>query len=322
MIKTIVKNTETLKKFIPELTNTKEFHVIKPHLFYIEENVIKSIIGKALLDKLRNNTEEEPEDKLLFAQIATSFGAAFELSKTGDVHFTSMGIQSLETDNAKGIYDYQKRHLMKSYSDKMDSAIDSFLEVLEKNPPSEWPAELRTENKKSILPNAKEFSKYCNIFGSRRTYLALKPIIKENERILFKKLLGEDLYEEIFKTLTGEGSGEKNEKRIKAEKELIKEHLAPALAHSTIADALDLVSIQMFADAYTFSSFLGISEKHKASDISEKDARKKRHKERAKVFLESTSEYIKENAELFEIETDIPTTFENDIDKNHFVAPM
>lgn len=341
MNKTIIKTTEQLQEYLPEVAYEKDFKTCVPLIVDAEDNILQPLIGTDLLEFLRQydpsasgspsgsaSASGESINPEVAARVhylaskASAYAFAFELSKTGDVKFTSMGLQTIGTDSHQNIFEYQKRDLMAAFAQRMDTAIDSLLIYLEKKKPQIWPEDLRTEYAASFIRNAKEFSRHCNIFESRRTFLAIKELISDNELIKIKPILGEKLFDELKKVLTGKGKEDKDPKRTEIEQSLIKAYIPKALANAALADALETVSLRLFADGATFATFLGLNHKSRDLDFSEKDSRRKSHYNRADTYLRLIRTTLNEHSELFPEytpEDNAAIDYDNDPEDNHFV---
>ncbi len=307
MSETIIKTAEQVAVIIPEITDEKEFSTIKPHIEFAEESILLPLIGEELLQYLRNYTPDasgsaspgsaithDIAQKLIkLCSAVTAYSFAFEYSKTGDVNFTSMGMQGIETGNFKGVFEYQKRDVMNAYAQKLDQATDSMLLYLEKVKPAMWPAYLRTDNNSLFINNAADFSRICNIFNSRRTFLAIKPIIEDVEISIILPITGKVLFD-ILKQPSPQDSSARST-TIKT----LKAYAIRAIANRVIADALDKVSLRLFSDGVSFASFLGIQSKDRNIMVSEKDNRKKAHLTTSESYLTLIRKILEDNAPQF-----------------------
>lgn len=338
----LVNDTLQLQNYIPELTTEKDFSSIKPHISHAENNVLKKLIGAKLLTALRNYdpdasgsssasasgsaaTDNQLAEARELAIAAVAYCFAFEFSKTGDVHFTSMGIQSIETNSHKGAYEYQKRDVMTQYASRFDMAVDNLLQYLDENNVSLWPEALRAEYKASFIQNAAEFSKHCNIFESRRTFIALKPLIADAHVLNIIPITGKALFDDLLsKVNTFKDPAAQLTEKQKIEKDLVTVIIPKAVANLVMADAIQTVSIKVFADGFTFSSFLGMNVKGYQEQLTEKDIRRKAHLDRAQVYLNTLRGILEASQALFESYTPLPvidptsTDIINSADRNHF----
>ena len=343
MERTLITSTEQLKYFVPHIAHEKDIDTCLPALREAQENILIPLMGEELLDILLDYDPQASDSASASAsasesasasqelqdiqkaklrkktEAVTAFYLMYDLSRTGDVHFTSMGLQSLETDTHKGAFEYQKRDVMKSASEKLDNAEEQLFKLLEKYKPAAWPEELRAENAPFFIRSASQFSKHCNIFNSLRTFKAMHGILEANEMIFIAPVLGETLFHELKK---GDEIN-KTQDRIASEKYLRERIIPAALANLVMADALDTLSLRFNGDGYTFASFLGLTEKNRSSHEQQKDQRLKRHQMRAETYLLEITRYLTSKAELFPEFTPPDngvTPFKNDPESNHFIG--
>jgi hypothetical protein len=113
-------------------------------------------------------------------------------------------------------------------------AIDHLYEFLEKrqNIYTDWAAsESYTIFKSSFINSVKEFEKHIKIGNSRRTFLAMQPIIQRVEFARFESALSYELFTEIKEQIEDDGLSAANKK-------LLERYIRPALAHLTMSEAI------------------------------------------------------------------------------------
>lgn len=342
-MKTIITNESIIQRYVPEITAEKDFSTMLPYLIHAEENEIKPLIGADFLQLLRDydgdasasysasnsgavaNSYIQLPRIIDLASEVIAYNFAFEFAKTGDVHFTSMGIQTVSTETHKSAFEYQKNDVLKHYAQRFDTAVDNLLSFLEENNITFWPDHLRTHYNNLFTRNASEFSKHCNIFNSRRTFLALRPIIEDVQLIHIRPVTGEKLFETLVSKIPDYHKPQDNlTKTQKIEHELITRLIPRAVANQAVADALNAVSLRLFGDGYSFASFIGLFNKVHSAYLKEKDDRVRLHQTRAQTYLGMIRDKLEKNADAFPDYPALPSedpdiTYQNKKDKNHYL---
>jgi hypothetical protein len=346
-MKSLITFSGQIFDHVPEITTEKDFNTILPFVKQAERVILTPIIGKEMLTFLQNfdanssgsesasaseSSSESQSEKLSnpdanvlkhTCQRICAYSFAFEFSKTGDVHFSSMGLQSIETQSHKGVFEYQKRDVMNAYAQRLDESIDHLLDLLDEIKPAIWPKELRGKYTTAFILNAFRFSNYCNIFNSHRTFAALKPLIEDAELIRLKPVIGEQLLEKLKLTASGRKKDTDSEQRVRLEGILISVLIPRALANFAIADAIDTVSLRVFADGVSFASYLGLSERKMGEAITEKEVRKRAHLTRGETYLAEIRELLQQNTDIFPeytpLDPAISTSIPNTAESNHFI---
>ena len=207
LFKTIVE----IKTFLPVGVGN-DFNRLKPHIQNAEIKYIKSLLGDSMYDELQEFYDAlpiaDPTDvqiamqslleKVQHSLIHLAYFVGYDFL---NVSVTDSGFQRLETDHKKGLYKYQEDNLKQYFSDAGLNSLDDILIFIELNiqhfaefkATSNW-----TEIKESFLPTVSVVEKVpFYIFGSRLTFLSLKPHISFVEDTTIKSALGPTIYQEI-----------------------------------------------------------------------------------------------------------------------------
>ncbi|NQU51639.1 MAG: hypothetical protein HQ522_03775 [Bacteroidetes bacterium] len=207
----LFKTIAEIKTFLP-IGVGNDFNRLKPHIANAENKYIKSLLGDVMYDEL-----EEFYDALPIAEpteVQEAMQSLLEKVQHSLIHLayfvgydflnisaTDAGFQRLETEHKKGLYKYQEDNLKQYFSDAGFNSLDTILVFIENNIQhfSEFKATANwTEIKESFLPTVSIVEKIpFNLFGSRLTFLNLKPHISFVEDTTIKFVLGDTIYQEI-----------------------------------------------------------------------------------------------------------------------------
>ncbi|NQU53582.1 MAG: hypothetical protein HQ522_13695 [Bacteroidetes bacterium] len=207
----LFKTITEIKTFLP-IGVGNDFNRLKPHITNAENKYIKTLLGTDMYDELlefygvlpiANLTDVQlaMNELLLKVQHSLIHLAYFVGYDFLNVSISDAGFQRIESDRVKGLYKYQEDNLKKYFSDAGFNALDSILVYLEQNIQhfTEFKASANwTEFKGSFIPTVDILEKIpYNIFGSRLTFLSLKPHLAFIEDTILRLALGEVIYQEI-----------------------------------------------------------------------------------------------------------------------------
>lgn len=149
------------------------------------------------------------------------------------VQISESGVQRVEKADEKSAYHYQKLEAQDYYARKGYTGVERLLLVLETAPDTyaEWKSSSAyTRRKEMFVPDAATFHQYYQIDESRRTYLALMPIMKRVEQFKIRETIGEALYSAMKAELIH------TSEPVKAEhKKLLSDFIQPAVCNLTVA---------------------------------------------------------------------------------------
>ena len=207
----LLQTISEIKEFLP-IGVGNDFNRLKPHIENAENKYIKPLLGIAIYDELQEFYDEFPYDnptevqeittellyKVQHSVIHLAYFIGYDFL---NVSISDSGFNRLETENKKGLFKYQEDNLKKYFSDSGFNSLDDILVFLETNIAhfGEFKATANwTEFKGSFIPNVAVLEKIpFNIFGSRLTFLSLKPHLAFVEDTTIKLALGTDIYDEI-----------------------------------------------------------------------------------------------------------------------------
>lgn len=204
--------TKEIQSFLP-IGAGNDFNRLKPHIANAENKYIKTLLGVSMYDELHEFYTDAlpvatptPIQETLLELLAKTQHAIIHLAYFVGYDFlnvsvTDAGFQRIESDNKKGLYKYQEDNLKQYFSDAGFNALDDILVFIEENIASfaEFKASTNwTEMMSSFLPTVNVVEQIpFNLFGSRLTFLSLKPHVAFIEDTDIAKLLGQAIYQEI-----------------------------------------------------------------------------------------------------------------------------
>ena len=200
-----------IKTFLPIGTGN-DFDRLKPHIENAENKYIKPLLGIDMYDELVEFYEalpiEEPTEvqqamqelleKIQHSVIHLAYFVGYDFL---NVSVTDTGFQRIESEHKKGLFKYQEDNLKQYFSDAGFNSLDTILLFIETNIVhfAEFKASANwTVFKESFIPTVNTLEQIpYTIYGSRLTFLNLKPHLAFIEDTVIKKLLGETIYQEI-----------------------------------------------------------------------------------------------------------------------------
>lgn len=241
-------DTDALKLFVPVM-GSFDFADVKPDIGRAATRWIIPITGQeqytALLDYYNDegydaDAEDETNNLLKKVQAPLAQLAFFLYAPKGNVNVGASGIQQTHSENSKPAFQWAADSMLQSYFDGGMEGLDVLLDYLNDNKEDYdlWSTSAAYSRCRELFINtSKEFSEHFSINNSRRTFMAMRPILKRHNDITIKSLLGKDLWAELKEQAIDEDVTEANE--------LLLEYIRPALAHLTIADAVTELGLKI-----------------------------------------------------------------------------
>lgn len=187
----IVKTVDKLREHIP-LNEHFSFDVILGYVDEVEHKYIENLIGEALYTTFNAEpTETIPKKVWKLFEKASANLAVLRYIPVGNVQISDMGIAAPQNQNAKPAEWWQIRDLQRSFLTTGTESIDAALRIMEKNKnlfPDWTTSENYTEFNELFVTRTDIFQRYCNINDSRRTFLALRPLLLEVQQAFFNWL--------------------------------------------------------------------------------------------------------------------------------------
>lgn len=348
----LIKTKENFHSYTGLVSLNKAYSSYKPSIEWAMSFHMIPLLGEALYGKLENGQfesessgspsgsisgsgsqsgsgvqdhTEKYEVLIEKACLAEACFAAFDFAEISDVQITAQGLQAIGSDTHKAAYEYQKRDVKNFFAQKADTATDDMLAYLEKHKDvfTDWSndEELYTQTKEFLINDAVEFSRFCDIGNSRRTWLQLRYAMRDAVELHIKPAVGEEVYDAIVEKI-------KQKEPLGAKQALLVKSLKPAFANLALAEGLPDMTVRMSGERIMLASFFVVSEKIADQYRTQLNSIAERRKLRGQAYLDSAVKYIKANLTDFpgapyEAEdTSQGFILENDTDSKHFVSPF
>lgn len=233
---------DQIQLYLPVSTSFT-FEQIKPFIKQAEDNFLIPCIGKDQYAALQTAFDGSPtqEDQSLIdkCQAAVASFAYMYWTPWGQVHISDAGIQIASTANMKTAFQWQIDDLEGSARMSGFFSLDALLEFLELNKSTYtiWAGSSSyTEFKDFFVNTTAVFNEiFPQLGGSRRNFLALKPVMKRVEDFKITPLLGADFMSELKTQHTSNALSDPNKKVIN--------YAQKSIVYITIAEALTELSV-------------------------------------------------------------------------------
>jgi hypothetical protein len=229
-----------------------------------EQDYVQPMLGEALysdlLTKYQDNTiTTEPDLTLLTLcqAVIANMAVATNLDQR-QVSISDSGVQK----GGDSAYYYQKIEAQNSFTRRAYRAMEQLLVFLEKKQAdyASWKAsDAYYLNRSFLIPTATDFQKHYNIRGSRRTYLAMLPVMKRVEIFSVIETLGQPFYDELLKTV--QDSTELSAQQKTDNNALLTQYIRPAIAYLTVSESARELSMTLSADGLHLQENLAFSDK-------------------------------------------------------------
>lgn len=238
----LFKSASEVKKYLPQ---TAEFEFSQLESFIknmAEPELIKAALGKDLFDELTtaytdNVLPDKMAELLDMVRHPLANYAYLKYLPFAAVTFGRKGAFREESEHSKTPFEYQMVAIENACYEAAFNGIEALLLYLEENIDETLFASWKTSSafttfKECFISTASEFSTLYEIGKSRRTFLALRTIMKEIEETEIKGLLGEEFFTELQTQNTDPDPSAITEANAKVLK-----YVKRSLAHLTIAIA-------------------------------------------------------------------------------------
>ncbi|TSE02602.1 hypothetical protein FOF46_30735 [Aquimarina algiphila] len=201
----LVNNRLELQEYV-NVTWNFDFDKALPFIKRAERKYIIPNIGKEEYTTILNHDGSDSdiaEVKYLLAEASANLAFHLGFSQLC-VHITNYGTKQTELEDTKSIDWATKRDLQRGFTDTGFEAIDEALKAMEyyvdKFPDWRDSAAYSVFNE-HFNKRTDEFQQHFNISSSRKTFIALKPIVRKIEEQYFLPMLGEEAMN-LIKTRT------------------------------------------------------------------------------------------------------------------------
>ncbi|RNI27668.1 hypothetical protein EFA69_16245 [Rufibacter immobilis] len=240
----LFKKLEEVKKYVA-VNASIYLEDIMPFIRRAENLQIRPALGRELYNELHTAYEadadlSEPMKALLeVCQDCLANFAYLLYIPHGATQISASGIQQVQNATNKPATPEQIQRLESSYATTAYRALDDLLEYLEENA-KDYPQYDQLESRRYFLHSTRQFAQYVNIGGSRRTYIALQPVMARIEQGLLLEHLGPKLFQELknwHQATTQETTTEAPDLALLLEK------VKPVVAFHTIAKGIVELSL-------------------------------------------------------------------------------
>lgn len=305
-----------------------------------EREVIRVLgqqIYSDLLAAYTANTMTAPQAALLpYVQKPLANLALHNYVQQSGVIISSSGI-TLATDREKQAYQWQQIKLEQSIINiayySLDTLIGYMFANLEDFPTWKDTSEYYT-SRNFFINTAQEFQKWANIRSNYRTLVALRPFMRNVEHTYLKNVLGDALFAEIKRQILTTGAPEAGSLRfyidesgelvVESEdgqafnigangqlyltyinmtpevKTLLADYIQPAVAHLSIARAIQELNFVITADGAFMHGMVAQSAaniaEQKGPDQAQKDGFSRLHRQEGEEWLKKLTDYLNANA--------------------------
>lgn len=261
----LFENITEFKKFI-SVNVSLDFTTIKPSIDEAEIKYIIPLIGQEQYDQLKDVYEngigsssgsgsgssytEDDNNALLekVRRVLANF-AMYIYVPIGELQMSAAGITRVESGDRKSAFQYQIKNLQRRFITSAYEWIEELLKFLDENKSTYtlWAnSSAHADANEFFINSASDFNKHVNISKSRITFTELMATMRRVEDFQIKGILFDELFDEIKKQILEDDVSEENEKLLT--------FIRPAVAHLTLAEALDDLSAKITPDGILVSN--------------------------------------------------------------------
>jgi len=235
----LIQSIDQVKAVSSILNASVSLDLLKPYLSDSEVQFIRPAVGREFLIELGtklDSTDESWKNAVsLVRKPLILYGLYLAIDELG-VSLSGQGVQVAASPTNTPAPQFKVMNSKQNLMSRANSALDDLLEMLE------WNKTTFTSYKGAdpdlFIRNASDFSKYVDIRGSRRVFLAMVPIIRSIERKFIQPIVSDGLFDKLKSAL-------EESIDLSADYKSLIELIKPALAHLSMARSLDEISIDI-----------------------------------------------------------------------------
>jgi len=224
-----------------------DIELVLPDIERAETRWLIDVVGQAQFDNI--NTPYQAGTSLNTAQtnllkkmrVPVAHLAYYLYAPKGNVNVGSSGIQQTHSEgSSKPAFQWAVDEMRKGYLDGGYDALDVLAEFLEANKATYtiWAASSAYAKSKELFVNStKEFNAEFAINNSRMLFMAMRHILKRHDNSTIKKVIGENLFDEIKQQIYDDAVSDANE--------ILLSYIRPALVNLTVMDAIPEIGLKM-----------------------------------------------------------------------------
>ncbi len=261
----LVRTSAILKEYAQIAANWP-YEDLEPSLRMVELKYIVPVLGKDLYDVLdaaiTAATEQDPLNPDfvdLVHQCRMAIGPLFCFfhADKADILFSASGMQRRETTTNKVAYQEQRSKFKEANLKEGEEALEMLQQFIEFNQ-EDYPEWLDSDNfKKYKSLFIKTGTEFNDIFPSAtpyRNYWALRPRMQQIEETVIRKLLGDDLYNELKE------EDAKKDPAFIDEELILLDKLKKAIANLTVALAIPFINVRISSEGLTVPAVTSFSQ--------------------------------------------------------------
>jgi hypothetical protein len=264
-MKTLITTKEEFRAGVP-VNVTSSIELLLPPVAAAERKYLRPLLGRAFCQELLEAYEagrlsDVQKELLELVQIALANLAYASQVTVAQLQIDDAGIRIASDENNKTAFQWQINDLREYLSNTGHAALEEVLSFLDENR-AEFPSYVQSEaykaNRTLLLNSARDFSRYYNIGGSRRTFLALVAIIDRLEVLTLEPALSPAFCAALRAEIqTG---------TVAPATESVLRLLHPALAHLSMSQAIGELSFNLNGGALELQVYRADNANGKESD--------------------------------------------------------
>lgn len=264
-MKTLLTTLAEFRIGVP-VSVTASIELLLPAVAQAERKHLLPLLGRAQYDELHaayqaGSLNPAQAELLALVQVALANLAYAPYVTVAQLQIDDQGIRIASDQNNKTAFQWQindlKDYLLETGYEALDQAL-AYLDEHKAEFPTWAASEAYAANKQQLLNSAAEFDRYYRINASRRTFLALVPIMQRQEVLNLEPLLSSAFCAALRAEIqTGQ---------VSAATEAVLRLLHPALAHLTMAQAIGELSFSINGPALELQVYRPDNANSKESD--------------------------------------------------------
>lgn len=241
----LIRTIEEMKTVLGTVSQNTKFSTVLP---YVEQACLihlVPVLGNELLAELEARLLEDDQtvsfrEALAAVRRPLAYFAMLEALPFLNVHISDAGVMEANPTAAGPARQWSYQGVELATARNAEVFLDAAVRHFEDHAAS-WPAwsqsEACTVRRGQLMPDALTLSKYLNLQGSRRAYLAFQPFLERAEELSIRPLVSGLLLDVLKERLMGGV-------QTPADTALL-QRLRPALAQLALAEALPELTISM-----------------------------------------------------------------------------
>jgi hypothetical protein len=258
----LINTIEEIRAYV-SVNVSNSIEIIMPDIISAEK-YIKAALGIDQYNNLNDaynatNPNLTNDQQLLLEKVQPALAnlAYATFITIGQLDISDAGFRIIVGESHKTAFKWQIDDVKQYFLDKGFEAIDELLTFLEGNKtayPLWTSSDAYSLTREHFINSAAVFTKLYPIKGSRRTFLALLPILKKVEELTIEPAISTPLYEELKAQILTNAVTVDNQKLLRL--------LQPAVAHLAIARAIPELGLELGEDAVFVREYISTEGKN------------------------------------------------------------